>query len=182
MPNLGDYDGAIPIRGERSEVSEPRHMKPPAAPDPGRRRVLRLLGKGSVVAAFIAQLGAAGRAFYPNILYEPPTRFKLKRPEEYPPGFTFDSEHRLFVVREQDNFHVISAICTHLGCTVQWRGTEFDCPCHGSRFKPDGQVISGPAPRPLAWFDTELSPDGFLEVDSAVDVKPGFRLAAKGKA
>jgi len=56
-------------------VSEPRHLKKPDAADLGRRRVLRLLGKGSVVAAFIAQLGAAGRAFYPNVLYEPPTRF-----------------------------------------------------------------------------------------------------------
>jgi len=163
-------------------VTEPSHLKKPAVADPSRRRVLRLLGKGSVVAAFIAQIGAAGRAFYPNILYEPPTRFKLKRPEEYPPGFTFDPEHRLFVVREAENFHVISAICSHLGCTVQWRGTEFDCPCHGSRFTPEGGVISGPAPRALKWFDTELSPDGFLAVDSAIDVKPGFRFEAKAKA
>ena len=157
------------------------HLKP-APPDPQRRRILRLLGKGSVVAAFLTQLGAAARAFYPNVLYEPPTRFKLKRPEEYPPGFTFDPTHRLFVVREKDDFHVISAICTHLGCTVQLSGEEFDCPCHGSRFTAAGQVIGGPAPRPLRWFNVEVSPDGFLEVDSAVDVKPGFRLAAlKGK-
>jgi len=159
-------------------VSEPRHLKKPAVADLGRRRLLRLLGKGSVVAAFIAQLGAAGRAFYPNVLYEPPTRFKLKRPDEYPPGFTFDAAHRLFVARDNDDFHVISAICTHLGCTVQLRGAEFDCPCHGSRFTLDGQVIGGPAPRPLRWLDSELSPDGYLEVDSAVDVKPGFRLKA----
>jgi cytochrome b6-f complex iron-sulfur subunit len=164
-------------------VSEPTHLKKPAVTDPERRRLLRLLGKGSVAAAFFAQLAAAGRAFYPNILYEPPSRFKIKRPQDYPPGFTFDSAHRLFVVREADDFHVISAICTHLGCTVQWRGSEFDCPCHGSRFAPDGSVISGPAPRPLKWFDTELSPDGFLEVDSAIGVKPGFRLTpSKGKA
>jgi cytochrome b6-f complex iron-sulfur subunit len=152
--------------------------------DSERRRFLRLLGKGSVAAAFVAQLGAAARAFYPNVLYEPPTRFKLKRPEEYPPGFTFDPQHRLFVVRDKDKeqFHVISAICTHLGCTVQWRGTEFDCPCHGSRFNPDGSVIGGPAPRPLSWFDTALSPDGFLEVDTTVAVAPGFRFVPKGKA
>jgi len=144
--------------------------------DTERRRLLRLLGKGSVAAAFAAQIGAAARAFFPNVLYEPPTRFKLKRPEEYPPGFTFVPSHRLFVVREDDAFHVISAICTHLGCTVQWRGSEFDCPCHGSRFTPNGIVISGPAPRPLSWFDTRQSPDGFLEVDSAIDVAPGFRF------
>jgi cytochrome b6-f complex iron-sulfur subunit len=151
--------------------------KQPIPPvDNERRRVLRMLGKGSVVAAFAAQFGAAARAFFPNVLYEPPARFKLKRPDEYPPGFTFDASHRLFVVSEHDAFHVISAVCPHLGCTVQWRETEFDCPCHGSRFRPDGSVLSGPAPRGLSWLDTGISPDGSLEVDSAVDVASGFRF------
>ncbi|HYA34670.1 MAG TPA: Rieske 2Fe-2S domain-containing protein [Candidatus Binataceae bacterium] len=148
-----------------------------------RRQFLRLIGKGSVAAAFVAQIGAAARAFFPNVLYEPPTRFKIKRPEDYPPGYTFDSAHRLYVVKQEDAFHVISAICTHLGCTVQYRTIEFDCPCHGSRFKLDGTVIGGPAPRPLVWFDTALSPDGFLEVDTAVQVVRGFRFTppkAKG--
>ncbi len=141
--------------------------------DTNRRAMLRWLGKGSVVAAFLTQIGAAARAFFPNVLYEPPTTFQLKPPVDYPQGYTFDPEHRLFVIRQAEHFHVISAICTHLGCTVQWRGTEFDCPCHGSRFRPDGSVIAGPAPRPLPWFATSLSPAGRLEVDSAEVVPAG---------
>ena len=64
-------------------------------------------------------------------------------------GGIFDSdEGKVAVCRDRDGVvHACSAVCTHLGCDVAWNKAEqtWDCPCHGSRFSPDGKVINGPA-------------------------------------
>jgi len=63
---------------------------------------------------------------------------------------------------ERGVLHAVSAICTHLKCKVRWNGFEksWDCPCHGSRFTPDGKVICGPALEPL----TPLSSERLVQV------------------
>ncbi len=53
---------------------------------------------------------------------------------------------------------VLSAVCPHLGCSVQWRGTkgEFQCPCHGASFSRDGAKTGGPTPRGMDTLETQI--------------------------
>ena len=64
-------------------------------------------------------------------------------------------------VHRDDEGHIYerSAVCTHLGCIVAWNNAEksWDCPCHGSRFSPQGAVLNGPANAPLA--EVQLAED-----------------------
>jgi cytochrome b6-f complex iron-sulfur subunit len=58
--------------------------------------------------------------------------------------------HRIYVVRTATGFSVVSALCTHANCQIEWNGSDrFVCPCHGSRFTVDGVVAAGPAIRAL---------------------------------
>jgi Rieske Fe-S protein len=63
-----------------------------------------------------------------------------------------DGMEKIAVSRDGNGqLHACSAVCTHLGCHVHWNSTEqcWDCPCHGSHFSPEGEVLQGPAILPL---------------------------------
>jgi Rieske Fe-S protein len=67
----------------------------------------------------------------------------------------------LFIVRQNPLiYHTLSAVCTHQACTIEDKGSRFECPCHGSRFSRMGDVIRGPAERPLRRYPTRLEPNG----------------------
>lgn len=59
---------------------------------------------------------------------------------------------------EEGKLHLVNTTCTHMGCELNWNGAElsWDCPCHGSRFTIDGDVIDGPAVSPLS-FDEDVN-------------------------
>lgn len=58
----------------------------------------------------------------------------------------------VFVFRDAGQMKALSAVCTHLGCNVDWSagGQRYECPCHGGRYSADGAVVAGPPPRRLA--------------------------------
>ncbi len=60
----------------------------------------------------------------------------------------------IMVVRTPQGLRAFSAVCTHLGCIVQWNAQrrQIACPCHAGFFDTNGRVVSGPPPRPLAEF------------------------------
>lgn len=118
-----------------------------------------------VFAAAASAIGAV-RFLVPNVLFEPSLVFKAGRPEDYPDNsVTFLEDERVFLVRKGNTYRCLSAICTHLGCTVNRASQGYHCPCHGSVFDEQGSVKGGPAPRALAWFQVMLSKDNRLLVD-----------------
>ena len=148
-----------------------------------RRGVLRLIF-GSFAGVGTAALGvtgalwsaATGRFMFPNILTEPPAKFKVGFPAEYPAGRVdtrFKREHGIWVVSAEyqgkRQICALRTVCTHLGCITIWQESErkFKCPCHGSGFYIDGVNFEGPAPRPLERYAIGIAADGQLQVDKS---------------
>jgi len=124
--------------------------------------------------AFI--LGMA-RFMMPNVLVEPPSKFKVGPPSDFTFGTVttkFKAEFAVWLIHEEYQgrslIYALSTVCTHLGCTPNWLEGEqkFKCPCHGSGFYRTGVNFEGPAPRPLERHGIRLAEDGMLEVDKSV--------------
>jgi cytochrome b6-f complex iron-sulfur subunit len=129
------------------------------------------------VAVMIGMFGAL-RLPVPAVFPESNSRVKLGPRQNFKgTGVVWFPEYRLWVYSEDGELYAISAICTHLGCTVAAQeGGGFYCPCHGSRFAPTGATIAGPAPRPLNHLALSIAPDGQVVVDQQQEVPPETRL------
>ena len=159
-----------------------------------RRKLISRVGIGATLLAMGGQAYAVLRSLVPNVLYEDPKRFKVGTLDQFAEGAKFIEDKRVFIFREKNTLHCISATCTHLGCTVKMQRlnqakrvnaggreideqVEFACPCHGSKYYGDGTNYSGPAPRPLDHYKLEMAPeDGQLVVDTSEVVAQDFRL------
>jgi len=158
-----------------------------AAPEVARRSVVGLIvgtlfsplviAWGSFCGAAAASGLALARFMMPNVLVEPPTKFKIGPPTDYAPGTVstkWQAQFNIWVVNSEvdgvRSIYALSTVCTHLGCTPNWLEGEqkFKCPCHGSGFYKTGINFEGPAPRPLERVGLRLAEDGMLEVDKSV--------------
>ncbi len=172
-------DNDLPTSGDGSDPTPETHDEPPTKQ--GRRGVLAtllgsMMGLGFAAFGAAAGLWAAGTARFmmPNVITEPPNRFKVGLPSDYGDGQVetgFKQKFGVWVVRGQyqgrRQIYALRTACTHLGCITVWQESEgkFKCPCHGSGFYRDGVNFEGPAPRPLERYAIRLADDGQLEID-----------------
>lgn len=137
----------------------------------GRRQFLLKAGWAFFWAFLGGWLLSNLKFLFPNVLYEPSLRFKAGDPAKFKLGINEDlkKSQRVWLVRTEQGFYCFWARCTHLGCTPNWFEAEgrFKCPCHGSNFNKAGDVIAGPAPKPLWRCAVTLADDGQLLIDKA---------------
>ena len=128
-----------------------------------RRDFLKILTNSLLVASgllgldgLLRFLGYAGEP-------EPPQVFDLGLAENYPLGSrTLVANGQFVLVHEQSGFTAINISCTHLGCRLTAGTDGFTCPCHGSRFDLNGNILNGPADKALDSQTVELDENGHL--------------------
>ena len=144
-----------------------------------RRSFLKLLPLGVLAGVFASVGGAAFRFLRPRLSavseswldvmslseVKGPAPLNRKIVAEHLAGWSITTEeHNVFVLPAKNN-EVLSAICPHEGCEVNWEpnANRFSCPCHESYFAADGARISGPATRGLDALPVRVQ-DGKIQV------------------
>jgi cytochrome b6-f complex iron-sulfur subunit len=139
---------------------------PSSAAQPLRRRLVKLLLGGGLLSSLSSFL-------YPVVRYLiPPQVADLGGDEvvaakvgDLRPNsgkiFRFGNQPGLLILNTQGEYKALSATCTHLSCTVQYRNDlqQIWCACHNGLYDQSGRNISGPPPRPLEAFQVNLRGD-----------------------
>ena len=101
---------------------------------------------GAALKDFVQENAEVAFHFVADWLSKPDT----KEVSDVPPGegriVEVDGKKVAVYREESGGVHALSPVCTHLGCQVNWKTAErsWDCPCHGGRFSPTGEVLNGP--------------------------------------
>lgn len=136
---------------------------------PARRRFLGMLLGGGLLASAVS-------FFYPVLRYLVPPRVidmggdtvVAGKVGELRPNsgkiFRFGSRPGLLLLDSQGQYRALSATCTHLSCTVQYRSDlhEVWCACHNGLYDLNGRNISGPPPRPLEQYEVHVRGDEII--------------------
>ncbi len=172
---------------------------PSPAPDAGRRNLLivALLAPFALIGGLFSSAFAAAwtmlaattgiatlataRFMLPNVLTEPPSKFKIGSPSDFDLGTVstkFVATNGIWIVHTdgyqgKNLIYALISVCTHLGCTPSWLEGErkFKCPCHGSGFYMTGINFEGPGAAAAGAGvkgGIRIAEDGMLEVDKSV--------------
>lgn len=120
----------------------------------------------SFITTLILLAGSAGllwRYLTPGIVRRRRVVVRVARADIPPQGALVYRAERVALLREGETILALSLVCTHLGCTVNVAADGLSCPCHGSRFDRQGQVLQGPADRPLPRLEL-VENNGVVEV------------------
>lgn len=135
-----------------------------------RRSFLALMGTGVCLIGLGALVDISFLGFlYPNAMKVPPSTFSIGRPEDVltNDGKIFNPKYKIFIETLSNKVRVQTAVCTHLGCTVNMVPTGYKCPCHGSTYDRYGRNTGGPAPLPLVFYDVYKGASGDIMVDKS---------------
>ncbi|MFM8290385.1 MAG: ubiquinol-cytochrome c reductase iron-sulfur subunit [Planctomycetia bacterium] len=180
-PTVAEKPAVAPVVPVRPAKPEPKAKKGGEEDD---RRSFLEIALGSFMALGFTALSVTGGLFtlglarfmFPNVLAEPPSKFKVGFKDAFPSGKVetkYVPQYGVWVVNGdfngQQQIYALKTVCTHLGCTPSWLEAEqkFKCPCHGSGFYKDGINFEGPAPRPLERYAIRIADDGQLEIDKS---------------
>jgi cytochrome b6-f complex iron-sulfur subunit len=140
---------------------------------PARRRFLIGLGSFGLLMA-VWEMGRGTLRFLNPPLTQPqPKPVVAGPPNEFGLNtLTYIPEARAWLGHDDDGYFAMSAICPHLGCTIQQVETMFACPCHGSQFDRQGNVLNGPATTPMNYLAVDL-------IESLLMIKPNQTVSAE---
>lgn len=139
---------------------------------PNRRLFLKL-GIGSLVATTFSSIAAAIKFLTPPVLYETSQIFEAGKVKDFNNGKVKNiqmGEKKISLIKENDKLYALVRTCTHMGCIPNFNTSEnaFVCPCHGSKFDIQGNVLRGPAPEPLYRASLAVNKKGRVEVNTAI--------------
>jgi Rieske Fe-S protein len=131
-----------------------------AMSDVSRRDFLKLTRDGILWLSALLGVGGLFRFLDYEVNPVPKTEYDLGPAVNYPMGSnTMLAEVPAILIHNNRGFSALSLTCTHLGCVVEQNKDELVCPCHGSHFNLEGELLHGPAEKSLPFFDVEISED-----------------------